>query len=68
MLFTEHFFSDILPHLHDNNDNTHKLFFTSPQNSTISLIVLKGLQLCWGCFLVKHIVFGPGLKVGIWLV
>ena len=29
--------SDVLPHFHNNNDNAHKLFFTSPQNSTFSL-------------------------------
>ena len=30
MLFREHFFSDLLPLLHHNNDNAHKLFYTSP--------------------------------------
>ena len=37
MLFREHVLSDVLPHLHNKNDNTHKLFFTSSQNSTFSL-------------------------------
>ena len=37
MLFREHFFSDVLPHFHYNNENAHKLLFTSPQNSTFSL-------------------------------
>ena len=38
MLFREHVLSDVLPHLHINkNDNAHKLFFTSSQNSTFSL-------------------------------
>ena len=40
MLFREHVLSDVLPHLHNKNDNTHSLFFTSSQNSTFSL---KGL-------------------------
>ena len=38
MLFREHVLSDFLPHLHNKNDNVHKLFFTSSQNSTFSLI------------------------------
>ena len=37
MLFREHVLSDVLPHLHNKNDNAHKLFFTSSQNSTFSL-------------------------------
>ena len=37
MLFTEHVLSDVFPHLHKNNANAHKLFFTSSQNSTFSL-------------------------------
>ena len=37
MLFREHVLSDVLPHLHNNNDNAHKLSFTSSQNSTFSL-------------------------------
>ena len=37
MLFREHVLSDVLPHLHYKNDNAHKLFFTSSQNSTFSL-------------------------------
>ena len=31
------FFSDVLPHLHNNNENAHKLFYTSSQKSTFSL-------------------------------
>ena len=38
MLFREHVLSDVLPHLHNKNDNARKLFFTSSQNSTFSLI------------------------------
>ena len=34
MLFREHVLSDVLPHSHNNNDNAHKLFFTSSQNSS----------------------------------
>ena len=37
MLFREHVLSDVLPHLNNKNDNAHKLFFTSSQNSTFSL-------------------------------
>ena len=37
MLFREHVLSDVLPHLHNKNDNAHKLLFTSSQNSTFSL-------------------------------
>ena len=37
MLFREHVLSDALPHLHNKNDNAHKLFFTSSQNWTFSL-------------------------------
>ena len=29
MLFREHFLSDVLQHLHNNNDNANKLFLTS---------------------------------------
>ena len=37
MLFREDFLSDVLPHLPNDNDNAHKLFFTSSQNSIFSL-------------------------------
>ena len=38
MLSREHVISDVLTHLHNNNDNAHKLFFTSSQNSTFFLM------------------------------
>ena len=41
MLFREHVLSDVLPHLHNKNDKVHKLFFTSPQNSTFSLTIIE---------------------------
>ena len=30
MFFREHFFSDVFPHLQNDNENAHNLFFTSP--------------------------------------
>ena len=37
MLFRDHVLSDVLPPMHYNNDDAHKLFSTSSQNSTFSL-------------------------------
>ena len=53
--FRKHVLSDVLPHLHDKNDNAHKLFFTSSQNSTLSLIriyyiIRASLLLLNNCF------------------
>ena len=54
MLFREHVLSDVLSHLHNKNDNAHKLFFTSSQNSTFSL---------GACYHIIHF-----CNVGVWLL
>ena len=62
MLFREHFLSDVLPHLHNNNDNAHKLFSPLPRTQPSlysSLAISKSVYRAISKQVFNNVFFNP---------